>query len=203
MRYPLPIMAREIWLRIRDWVESHQWTCIILCSVGLLYWMFGGSDEPKKEPARAPQAVAVQLPASPGEDGTALHEQFSNEQAILYWSRFTQVMESAVAGKPVPWEAKVFSLQFTPGSVALSKSKNRCRPFNETLRYHGETASNSGIACKTPDGQWCRRFSSETKPTCRVQPVGGLEGFMLDSDISMRNFGIRMNRTMGNIGRWF
>ena len=112
-------------------------------------------------------------------------------------------MESAIPGKAVPWEAKVFSLQFTPGTPRLSKQKNRCRNFVEILRYNGQEAQNSGIACKTPDGQWCRRFTSEEKPTCRVQPVGGMEGFMLDSDISMRNFNIRMNRTMDNIRRWF
>ena len=199
---PLHIRTRERWLRIKDWMAGHK----LLTAIFALTLYIIVSSALKEEPA-APQPepatplVTETLPGAekPEPKGERLHTNMTNEQTIQYWQFFNQAMNIGQPDTVQDFEGAKFILRIVATAPAQTES-GTCRGFSEQLSHNTVLGTYRGIACRLPSGDWCRKYEGESKPLCRTTPPGGLEGFMLDSDISLHNLGMSINRGLYNWG---
>jgi surface antigen len=88
--------------------------------------------------------------------GSSIGSSLDNADRAAYNSTAQRAMETAPAGKSLPWRNPQTgnSGTFVPAAPYQTSSGQYCREYNQTIVIGGKQQSGHGTACREPDGSW-------------------------------------------------
>ncbi len=172
---------------------------IVLGSLAILWWLFGGSDAPPPThavseaiytdlqnygPTKRQKVEALPEVSGKVHDGNSV---FSNDiqtmmaapEQQFYSREFYYAMYYAQPGQAHLWKTSDNTMfgRITPGTPFQASTGLYCREFEELSSLHGYHQNFKGLACeKTGKKGWCKLRKSSL-PTCDLKPLKGTAGW--------------------------